>query len=124
MEIAMLGYIKSLRGQARVTREINFLGDNVLEDLGVTRSGLRRIIKTPQAVLRRMTAMAGRQRVEQPTLMRDLQKLPVMIERCCDCQHTRACASFLETPSADAGQAAFCPNLGEFKRMARANEHA
>lgn len=120
----MLDYLKSFRGRARLSREINFLGENVLADLGVTRTGLRQIMRTPQAVMRRMLAMATRQRVEQPVLLRDLQKLPVLIERCGECRNTRACADFLGDASADSAQATFCPNLADFKRLARTSEHA
>lgn len=117
----MLGYLKSFRSRARLSREINFLGENVLDDLGVTRTGLRKMLHTPQIVMRRLTKMAMRQRVEQPVLLRDLQKLPLLIDRCSNCQSTHACTEFLDNPSADPAQATFCPNLEEFKRLSRAS---
>lgn len=115
----MLDHIRTWTARARARREIECLDPGVLKDLGATRSGLRRIVGAPREVMRRLSAMAVRQRVDERRLTRDLQTLPALIDRCGGCRDTQACAAFLDNPSADAGQAEFCPNLGEFRRLSR-----
>ncbi len=117
MEIVMLDYLKRIRGRMRSTREINCLDERVLEDLGISRSGLRNLSSTPQAVMRRFTAMSTRQCVDDGALSDDLQHLSGLVSRCQSCSKTRACEKFLVEPAAAAEQATFCPNFAEFRRL-------
>lgn len=120
----MLDFIRTYRRNARLGREIDGLDQRVLNDLGVSRSGLRKLTATPRAVLQRLTAMARRQQVPQHTLMGDLMTLPTLVEQCSACRSTRACAAFLADSSAPTEQAGFCPNQSAFRRMrAEATPH-
>lgn len=117
LEDVVMGFLKTFRDRTRSTREIDSLGDNVLADLGISRAGLQKLSSTSQVVMRRFAAMSTRQGVEPADIKGDLQDFSVLVERCKNCGETRACAKFLADSSVGADQAAFCPNLPEFRRI-------
>lgn len=114
----MFNYLKTFRDRVRSNREIDSLDDRALADIGISRFGLRNLSSTSQLVIRRLTAMATRQNTDHTALLGDLQNLSFVVERCKNCGQARTCAKFLADPSVDADHATFCPNLGEFRRLA------
>lgn len=114
----MLDIIRKYRDRMRCQMEIECIDNHVLDDLGVSRAGLRRISLTPGTILQRLAAMARRQQVDRSAVFGDLRTLPRLLETCSNCRQTRACATFLAEPSVEAHAATFCPNLSEFRRRA------
>lgn len=116
----MLNSIKVACKRMRTAREINSLNQQILDDLGISREGLRKLLFTPTIVMRRLTAMATRHHVSQPYLSSDLQLLSTLAASCSTCSLARACAEFLGDNRAIREQAAFCPNYAMLSELSTA----
>ncbi|HEY9037990.1 MAG TPA: DUF6455 family protein [Roseovarius sp.] len=113
----MLDYFKTFRDRMWSSREIDSLDERLLEDIGISRFGLRNLSSTSKLVMRRLMAMSTRQNVDESALLGDLQNLSVVVERCKNCRKTRACAKYLAAQSVSPDEATFCRNLAEFRRL-------
>lgn len=106
----MLNSIKVTRDRMRLVWEINSLPTQVLDELGISRAGLRTLGLSSPKVMKRLTSMANRHHVRQPSFSKNLNNLSDLVERCNSCTQTRACNKFLTNSGAEVEQAAFCPN--------------
>lgn len=98
----------------RELKEIDALDDRALDEIGLSRSQLREIVETPDAVAARMTAMARRHGLDPEAIEQNRQDYAHLLDTCAHCHATGQCAAYLADQTRGTAAAGFCPNHADY----------
>lgn len=116
----MFERIKALIHRWDEIREVDALSDRDLDDIGLSRAQLEDFVRMPHDIDQRVTAMAAVFGVDETELRRDHGQLLDMLHTCGHCKDRGACALVLERAELSRPRDAdFCPNAGDFTRLAQ-----
>lgn len=107
-------HLHAAQEHRRELREIEAMDERALDEIGLSRSALRRVVETPEAVTERMTAMARRHGLDPDKLDLYREDFAHLLDTCAHCHATGTCARFLADPEGGPYAAGFCPNHADY----------
>ncbi|MDE3027726.1 MAG: DUF1127 domain-containing protein [Paracoccaceae bacterium] len=116
----MFELLKEKLAQAREVREIEAMDPRELDEIGLSRDDLINIAETPNAVCRRMEAMAAVHGIDAETMNQNRVDYGQLLAKCRHCGQTAHCADFLGDANVAGDGAEFCPNHSDYVALAAA----
>jgi len=111
----MFDRIKALIEKWQDLKEIDAMSDRDLDDLGMSRSQVRRFAQMPGDIGERVTHMAAIFGISEADLKRDYPAYIELLESCGDCTTRKECSHILALgDAATPGQCSFCRNARAF----------
>jgi uncharacterized protein YjiS (DUF1127 family) len=110
-------HVQAVNEHRRELQEIDALDDRAIEDLGLSREELRKVVTTTSAVAERMAAMARRHGLDPDQLDRFRHDYVHLLDTCAHCQATDLCAKYLADVSEGPLAAGFCPNHADYMAL-------
>ncbi|MCX7888990.1 MAG: DUF1127 domain-containing protein [Rhodobacteraceae bacterium] len=115
----MAGYLSGWLEKRRQDDEIDALSARDLDEIGLSRGELHRIVDAPADVVVRQGLMAGRFGLTDLDFQFNRHDYAASLAQCGACAAAVECAAFLDDPGAPAAEARFCPNRDIFAALAR-----
>jgi hypothetical protein len=105
----------------RELQEIDQLGPEELDDLGLTRDELKLLVQAPEKVTERQMAMAAKFGLTADDFSRNRHDYAWAIAACEDCRAVKQCRHYLASDMT-AEQSDFCPNHALYRSLTEVDE--
>lgn len=114
----MFDRLKGMIERNRQMRSIEGMDPRELGDIGLERSELEMLVRTPPEVFERQSEMARRFDLKDSDFGPHRHDYALVVDRCAHCGAAAECREFLADPAAKAEGATFCPNAGLYGDLA------